>query len=113
MHLTTESLDGVPVARLTGELDKLALDQGAGTELDPLLGRGRLVVDLGGLTFIDSAGLHALFELAKRASSRSAAVAVCVPEASPVHRVVAVVRLGAVMPVLSTVEEAVAVVQVA
>ena len=69
IQLSTDEVDGVAVARLEGELDKLGIEK-ARSRLDPLAGGGKLVVDLDRVTFIDSAGLHALFGLARLASSR-------------------------------------------
>ena len=111
MHLSTEVMAGVRIARLAGELDKLAAED-ARDALEPLLSPEGLVVDLGGLTFIDSAGLHLLFELVRSAPGGDVAVAVSVPESSPIRRVVDLVRLGSVAPVLSSVEEAAAALRV-
>ena len=106
VQLTTEQVDGVTVVRIEGELDKLAIDQ-ARSRLDPLIAAGRLVVDLNGVTFIDSAGLHALFGLARLAGPGGASVALVVANASPTARVIGLVHLADVVPVLPTVEAAV------
>ncbi len=106
VQLTTSETDGVTVVHLEGELDKLAIDQ-ARPSLDRLVGPGRLVVDLDGVTFIDSAGLHALFGLARLAAPAGGSVALAVAETSPTARVIGLVHLSDVMPVLPTVEEAV------
>ena len=110
ISLTTDEVGGVRVARLEGELDKLGVEA-ARSRLDPLA-VGKLVVDLDGVTFIDSAGLHALFALARLASAQGGALALAVAESSPSARVLGLVRLGDVIPVRDTVEAAVSVVQV-
>lgn len=110
LRLSTDEVEGVRVARLEGELDKLGVDA-ARSRLDPLA-VGKLVVDLDGVTFIDSAGLHALFALARLASSQGGALALAVAESSPSARVIGLVHLGEVIPVRDTVEAAVSVVQV-
>jgi anti-anti-sigma factor len=110
IQLSTDEVDGVRIVRLEGELDKLGVDA-ARSRLDPLA-IGRLVVDLDRVTFIDSAGLHALFALARLAGSRGGALALAVAESSPAARVIALVHLAEVIPVRQTVEAAIAALQV-
>jgi anti-sigma B factor antagonist len=111
IQLSTDEVQGVSVVRLEGELDKLAIEK-ARSRLDPLAAAGKLVVDLDRVTFIDSAGLHALFGLARLANSQGGGVALAVAESSPTARVIALVHLGEVLPVHATVDEAVAALQV-
>jgi anti-sigma B factor antagonist len=106
VRLTTEDIDGVTVVRVEGELDKLAIDQ-TRSALDRLVSQGRLVVDLDGVTFIDSAGLHSLFGLARLSDPRGGTVALVVGDASPTARVIGFVHLSDVVPVLPTVADAV------
>ena len=106
IQLSTDEVRGVQVARLEGELDKLAIDK-ARSRLDSLVAGGKLVVDLDRVTFVDSAGLHALFGLARLASSQGGGVALAVAESSPTARVIALVHLAEVLPVRPTVDEAV------
>lgn len=110
VRLTTDEVDGVRVARLEGDLDKLGVES-ARSRLDPLA-VGKLVIDLDGVTFIDSAGLHALFALCRLASSRGGALALAVAESSPSARAIGLVHLAEVMPVRATVEAAIAALQV-
>jgi anti-sigma B factor antagonist len=110
VRLTTDEVDGVRVARLEGDLDKLGVEA-ARSRLDPLA-VGKLVVDLDGVTFIDSAGLHALFALSRLATSQGGALALAVAESSPSARAIALVHLAEVMPVRATVEAAIAALQV-
>ncbi len=106
-RVTVDASAGVTVARIDGELDKLAAS-GVGSRLDGLVDEGLLVVDLGGVTFIDSAGLHTLFGLGRAVTARGGQLALAVAEGSPVSRVVEVAHLAGVMPVRASVEEAVA-----
>jgi anti-anti-sigma factor len=106
LRLTVEQIDGVSVARLEGEIDKLAVDE-ARERLVPLAEAGRLVVDLGKVSFIDSAGLHALFGLGRVAGDNGGRVALCVPPACPVARAISIVHLADVVPVYEAVGEAV------
>jgi anti-anti-sigma factor len=104
MQLRVETVDGVQVVRLNGELDKLGVEHVQGS-LGRLLEAGEVVLDLDRLSFIDSAGLHALFALGRSAAG---GIAVAVAEESPTARVIALVRLGDMLPVRGSVEEAVA-----
>ena len=108
VQLTTDEVGGVTVVGVVGELDKLAIDQ-ARSELDRLVTAGKLVVDLNGVTFIDSAGLHALFGLARLADQRGTGIALAVADSSPTARVIGLVHLSDVVPVMPTVEDAVSV----
>jgi anti-sigma B factor antagonist len=110
VQLTTDEMAGVTVVRVVGELDKLAIEQ-ARSGLDRLVAAGGLVVDLDGVTFIDSAGLHALFGLARVASPHGTRVALAVADSSPTARVIGLVHLADVVPVLPTVEDAVSALQ--
>jgi anti-anti-sigma factor len=101
----TEEVRGVPVAHLEGRVDKLAVEQ-ARSQLDPLAAAGKLVIDLDLVSFIDSAGLHALFGLGRVAATHGGGVALSVPSTSPVARAIAIVRLADAMPVCESVEEA-------
>jgi anti-sigma B factor antagonist len=106
IRLRTDEVRGVRVVRLEGELDKLGIEK-ARARLDPLVAAGKLVVDLDRVTFIDSAGLHALFSLSRLAEAPGGGVALAVAETSPTARVIALVHLAEVLPVRATVEEAV------
>lgn len=103
----TDEVRGVPVVRLEGDVDKLAVEQ-ARARLDPLAASGRLVIDLDQVSFIDSAGLHALFGLGRVASAAGGGLALAVPPACAVAHVVEIVRLADVMPVRESVEAAAA-----
>lgn len=106
-RVTVDSSAGVTVARIDGELDKLAAGA-VGSRLEGLVDEGRLVVDLGGVTFLDSAGLHMLFGLSRTVAARGGQLALAVAEGSPVSRVVELAHLAGVMPVRASVEDAVA-----
>jgi anti-anti-sigma factor len=67
-----------------------------------------LVVDLTGATYIDSVGVSLLFELAERLSERQLRLAVVLPEAGLVRRVLEIVNLKSVAQLHPTVDEGVA-----
>ena len=80
----------VPVARITGEIDRANA-----AEVEPLLAElapGPAIVDLSGLAFLGSAGLQVLFSLA----NRCVRLAVVAPPRSAFRRAMEVAELGRV-----------------
>jgi anti-anti-sigma factor len=78
----------VVVAGITGEVDvsnAQALLRAISGEVGAAA-RG-LVLDLGGLDFMDSSGVHVLFELAARMHRRRLGFAIVLPPSSPPRRV--------------------------
>jgi len=67
-----------------------------------------LVVDLTDATYIDSVGVSLLFELAERLAERQLRLAVVLPEAGLVTRVLRIVNLKSVAEIHWTVNDAVA-----
>ncbi|HEY0364547.1 MAG TPA: STAS domain-containing protein, partial [Solirubrobacteraceae bacterium] len=69
--VTFETLEGVVVARVEGEVDMSnASELGAAiTASVPSEARG-LVLDLGAVGYVDSAGIHVFFELRERLTRR-------------------------------------------
>jgi len=101
--------DGIPVVGLSGELDIMQ----APSLLQRLMGAADnrdigLVVDLTEVTYIDSAGVNVLFEVAEALRQRQLELAVVVPGGSLVERVVTLVDLGSVARLHRRVEAALA-----
>jgi anti-anti-sigma factor len=100
--------DDVIVARLTGEIDlSNAADVGetlAGAVPNTALG---LVIDLTATAYLDSSGVHLLFDLSERLQRRQQQLRVVVPEGGPIRRVLRIVELDATVPVVPSVDEAV------
>jgi anti-sigma B factor antagonist len=80
-----ETLEGVVVARLQGEVDMSnAAELGAAiTARVPSEARA-LVLDLGGVGYVDSAGIHVFFELRERLTRRGQDIRVALADDSPV-----------------------------
>ena len=101
--------DGVPVACLAGELD---LTRAAAMRIDLLRAVTNqdhgLVIDLRDATYIDSAGVNVIFELAERLSARQQRLAAVVPDRAIIERVIALVNLRSILETYRTLEEAVA-----
>ena len=99
----------IPVVRLSGELDITR----APSLRDELMAsvdnrHTGMVVDLTGATYIDSAGVNVLFELAEELRQHQLGLAVVIPSDSLVERVVTLVDLGSVASVQNEVEAALA-----
>ncbi|MGL6278017.1 MAG: STAS domain-containing protein [Gaiella sp.] len=107
MEMTSHVRDGVRVIELTGELDVFATEA-LRARLTPSAEHDRHVVDLGAVSFVDSAGLHALFSVGCTARELGAQLVYVVPHGSAVHRVVELVHLGDVCAVCATVDDAIA-----
>ena len=80
-----ETIDNVVVARLEGEVDMSnASELGAAiTARMPSDARG-LVLDLGAVGYVDSAGIHVLFELRERLTRRGQQIRIALAADSPV-----------------------------
>jgi anti-anti-sigma factor len=106
--------DDVVVARLSGEID-LSNAADVGETLSAAVPNTALglVIDLTATAYLDSSGVHLLFDLAERLQRRQQQLRVVVPEGAPVRRVLRIVELDESVPMTATVEEAVAAVRAA
>jgi anti-anti-sigma factor len=100
--------DDVVVARLSGEVD-LSNATEVGDELasgvpNSALG---LVLDLTATTYLDSSGVHLVFDLAERLRTRQQQLRIVVPAGAPIRRVLRIVELDDTVPVIASVDEAV------
>jgi anti-anti-sigma factor len=102
----------VRVARLIGELDLSNAtdisDALAAAAEEATLG---LVLDLGALRHIDSAGVRLLFDLRRRLSVRRQALALAVPPEARIRDVLEMAAVHETVPVTATVDEAAAAVR--
>lgn len=95
------------VARLNQDFDVTAAVGVRDGLLAALTNRDHgIVVNLEDVTFMDSAGINVLFELADRLEARQQQVAVVLPERAVVRRVVELVGLGARVGIYESVEDA-------
>jgi anti-anti-sigma factor len=99
----------VVVARLIGEIDLSnarpigSLVAGAVTN-----DASGVVLDLSDTTYLDSSGVHLIFELAERLSGRQQRLALAVPEGAQIRRVLDLVNVRAAIPVEVEVDAAAA-----
>jgi anti-sigma B factor antagonist len=100
--------EDVVVARITGEID-LSNAAEVGDRIAAAVPNTALgaVIDLTATSYLDSSGVHLLFELAERLQRRQQQMRVAVPEDGAIRRVLRIVELDATVPVVATVEEAV------
>jgi anti-sigma B factor antagonist len=104
-----EERSGIPIARVRGEIDM----SNAG-DLTVTLQRAvrqvaaGLVLDFSGTSYLDSAGLHFIFDLGKRLRDRGQRLELVVPEGSPVGAILDIVNVETLAPVSQTLDDAVA-----
>jgi anti-sigma B factor antagonist len=104
-RVTVERHGGTALARLAGEID---LSNAAAVEdqvTGGLAGATAVAVDVGGLDYLDSAGLAVLSRLAGRLAG---GLRLVVPPGATVARTLAVSGLAAAVPVDESVESALA-----
>jgi anti-anti-sigma factor len=107
--LALERFGDVPVARLRGEVDLGRKAQLAAALAGAVAPRDRgLVLDLGAVDYLDSAGVHLVHELALALGDRGQRLRVVAAAGAPVLRVLELVDLARTVPVDETIEQAVA-----
>src|SRR4051794_17162579 len=104
-----EEHDGGPVARIRGEIDMSNVGElGATLQNAVAHSAAGLVVDFGQTQYLDSAGLHFIFELGKRLRDRGQRLYLVVPPRSPVAAVLDIVNVDSMAPCFDTLEQAIA-----
>jgi anti-anti-sigma factor len=102
-----EERDGVFVARLNGEIDMTNAE-----DLSRKIGRSvsnaalGIVLDLSGVTYLDSAGIRLLFELENRLRQRGQRISLTIGEEAPLRKILRLTNVTGLMPVFGTVEQA-------
>jgi anti-anti-sigma factor len=104
--------DDVVIARLIGEIDlsnaQTIGSLAAGAVTNDAAG---LVIDLSDTTYLDSSGVHLVFDLAERLTARGQRLVLVVPEQARIRRVLDLVNIESVVPVVRAVDEAMPVVR--
>jgi anti-sigma B factor antagonist len=105
----TEDTDGdVPVAAIDGEIDASNVRDLGHRLRDMLTNHSEsLVIDLILTTYIDSAGINLLFELAAELRQRQQRLFLAVEEQSPIARMFAITGLDTAVPIHPTRDAAV------
>src|SRR3954452_11600312 len=99
--------DGSPVARIRGEVDMSNVGQ-LSTTLQNSVKQSApgLVIDFSETRYLDSAGLHFIFDLGKRLRDRARRLSLVVPSLSPVGAVLDIVRVDSLAPRCETLGQA-------
>jgi len=98
--VTFEYHDGVPVARLEGEVDAANARQVLDQLVAPLDNDIRgLIVDLDGARYLDSAGINVLFELHELLSARRLVLRLAIEPDAQLARILDISGVRATMPV--------------
>jgi anti-sigma B factor antagonist len=106
--VTFETLDGVVVARLEGEVDMSnAAELGAAITARVASDARGLVLDLGDVGYVDSAGIHVFFELRERLTRRGQEVRVVLAGDSPVATALGYAGVQRALGAATTVRDAI------
>jgi len=98
-RITAEHYGEIPVVAIDGEIDASNSPDVADRLRAALSNRSQaLVVDLAETTYIDSAGINVLFELATALRERQQRLHIVVAPASPIARMLSIVGLDAAVP---------------
>ena len=72
-------IDDLSVVVVAGDIDLATSDQMVATVADHLVSGGRMVLDISGVTFLDSCGLRGLLEISRNAEAAESAFALRAP----------------------------------
>src|SRR3954467_3442199 len=98
---------GSPVARIRGEIDMSnASELGLTLQSAVLQASAGLVIDFSQTEYLDSAGLHFIFDLGKRLRDRGQRLYLVVPPASPVAALLEIVNVDSLAPRAESLEQA-------
>jgi anti-anti-sigma factor len=100
--------EGVPIVMVAGEIDLTNADEVRQVLLRAVGNTAHgLVVDLSRTNYLDSRGIHLLFEVSQRLRSRQQALHVVLPERSPLRRLLALAALDSAVSIDAVVDSAV------
>lgn len=105
-RLDIEDRGSAVVVTLEGEIDVSNAPEIERSIVAASAAAEALVVDLGGLEYLDSAGVALLHRIARTRRDEGRTLVLVVPVDAFAHRVVEVTRLDAAVPVTRTVDEA-------
>ncbi len=98
--LEFEHLDNVLIVTVEGEIDssnagelRLALSERLPSTTSAL------VLDLSQVRYLDSSGIHLLFDLGRRLAARRQAIRLVVPDGAPTKRVLELCAMDSVAPI--------------
>ena len=111
-EIDIETQGDVVIAHLHGEID-LANAKPIGSLVTEAVTNeaAGVVLDLTDVTYLDSSGVHLVFELQERLAARQQRLTLAVPPDARIRRVLELVNVKAAVPVGETEDEAVAAVR--
>jgi anti-sigma B factor antagonist len=102
-------VDDVAVACVEGEVDAANVAEVGAAIRRLMTNRSiRLVVDLTGTTYLDSAGINLLFSLGEELRVRQQGLRIVVDPASPIARMLAITSLDRAFPTRATIADVLA-----
>lgn len=102
-----ETVGPVLIVRLRGDVDMASVPAVSAHVLDALTkDTAGLVVDLSGVRYLDSAGVHLLFDLARRLEAGRQGMAISLGATSPIRRLLEITNLDQAVAVCSTHDDA-------
>jgi anti-anti-sigma factor len=104
-EVETADLDHARVVRVRGEIDLSNAHDVLGSIGDAVRSAATaIVVDLSGVTFLDSSGISMLFRLHERIAYSRQELRLVVPLTSPIRRVLELTRVSDVIPLHETLD---------
>jgi anti-anti-sigma factor len=106
-ELSFETAGNVVVGRVVGEIESVNAEEMSTALAGRLTSdRAGLVIDLSRVTYLDSAGIELLFDLARRLRTHRQRLRLVVPVDSPMRRVLELCDIDRAAPIDATVESA-------
>jgi anti-anti-sigma factor len=105
MDITEQTSNAIVILSLTGRLDAVSADPVKQRLLASVGAAPCLVLDFAGLTYVSSAGLRVLLELARRVQSAKGKLALCAM-VRHVQQVFELAGFAALIPIFATRDEA-------
>src|SRR5690349_16168727 len=96
---------GSPVARIRGEIDMSNVGElGAALRNSVVQTAAGLVIDFSETEYLDSAGLHFIFDIGKRLRDRGQRLYLVVPPGSPIRSVLEIVNVESLAPICQSLD---------
>lgn len=105
--LNFETIDDIVLGRVEGEIESVNADEMSAALASQLTAdKAGLVIDLSGVSYLDSAGIELLFDLARRLRTHRQRLRLVVPTDAPMRRVLELCDIQRAAPIDATVESA-------
>jgi anti-anti-sigma factor len=107
VELRFEERSGIAIGLVDGEIESSNADELRAALADRLSNESAgLVLDLSGVTYLDSAGIELLFDLARRLRTHRQALGLVVPSDAPMVRVLQLCGIDRIARIDATVDAA-------